>query len=728
MEALNGTTTHVHSALVVKVVKKATDNTTFDFVLNLFHTLIKYDDKTVEAPSDPDTNALGSDYYFTQAANGQVTDVKVDLQEDSYYRNVKLSAINLFHTYIVPGQHTLLEDSLSGTHKSDYNGLTSAHAIQAIGSLEKNDMGGDSCYPGSMALCSCSELIKKGIIKSIDDCTQTMAVDACKSGQCAHDSTTLEGSQEQVLGLEVSKSFTDQDMVAFADSNLTHTGSFQMSHHGRTTLHGAGYLSHLASTHTAMLLNASGDAQRPELKASSKNNLGSTGTLTAFLQLAEDISSKGPLSNPKDPHTLTSMSLLEAAKSSILNHRAAQADDVDSLKVGMLALNSGLPTASQTNRALADLARSLSSAKTTALHVSKEIQTSLRLGGKMAHRYMFLLAAQGTSEAEELMSLILNDEKSSAGVQISAAMHLNGAFEVISSSSQRALKAFRGQGNRIQEALAEGAAVLPYNRSWSAGAMYGPGLQLEVGYQIDAVIGTNFDCKHPEFNYEASVVATSNMSIFGYYKEAVRAEAQYGKVDGSPFDDVISLTVWGKNVYERSIPQVDCSPHTYELYHKSPGIDKVYTLWVSIVPVTFRVQASLDVTVNWGWQECDDTLGAKLWLTSDPILSLAGSVSLDLLVLQGTTEIEGSFNTGLLGGPVVDGALCEVGFNVDKVNTPMSANFHSFYKRRDCTFDLTYPFLHCVWGATNDHSWWTWAQPAGQFSLVNKTWAIPMLR
>ena len=43
----------------------------------------------------------------------------------------------------------------------------------------------DQCFAGSEALCSCSELIKRGAIDSFDDCTQTAAVDYCKEhGAC----------------------------------------------------------------------------------------------------------------------------------------------------------------------------------------------------------------------------------------------------------------------------------------------------------------------------------------------------------------------------------------------------------------------------------------------------------------------------------------------------------------------------------------------------------------
>lgn len=45
------------------------------------------------------------------------------------------------------------------------------------------------CSVGGAGLCSCSELLKKHIIDSFDDCTQERAVAACISGNCKHASS-----------------------------------------------------------------------------------------------------------------------------------------------------------------------------------------------------------------------------------------------------------------------------------------------------------------------------------------------------------------------------------------------------------------------------------------------------------------------------------------------------------------------------------------------------------
>lgn len=44
----------------------------------------------------------------------------------------------------------------------------------------------NACSVGSEDLCGCSELISAKVIPSFDECTQSAAVAACKSGACSH--------------------------------------------------------------------------------------------------------------------------------------------------------------------------------------------------------------------------------------------------------------------------------------------------------------------------------------------------------------------------------------------------------------------------------------------------------------------------------------------------------------------------------------------------------------
>ena len=72
--------------------------------------------------------------------------------------------------------------------------------------------GDASCSAGSAALCGCSELLAKGLIASVGDCTQEAAIAACEAGKCAHSSVRLKraGIRVRVVckeGPEVSSPF-----------------------------------------------------------------------------------------------------------------------------------------------------------------------------------------------------------------------------------------------------------------------------------------------------------------------------------------------------------------------------------------------------------------------------------------------------------------------------------------------------------------------------------------
>merc|ERR1712216_429398 len=73
------------------------------------------------------------------------------------------------------------------------------------------------CSVGGAGLCSCSELIAKKIIKSIDDCTQEAAMKACSDGRCSHSELSAStGKCEEVY----SKSQCDGDKSSSARTLL----------------------------------------------------------------------------------------------------------------------------------------------------------------------------------------------------------------------------------------------------------------------------------------------------------------------------------------------------------------------------------------------------------------------------------------------------------------------------------------------------------------------------
>lgn len=688
--------------------------------------MIEYEGQAVAAPSDPNDGSLGSDYYFTQAANGQVVETKVDPAEDQYYRNMKLSAINTFHTLVAEGRSVIVEKDVVGTHRSAYNGEK-----PKAGELELEQAG---------------------------------------------------------TALLISKTFTEADVSKWADANVS-AGSVHFDSSASASLHADGYISHATSNQIAVLVNVSANApkllarrttalSRQRLGGSGGNgantttigfdsNLWTTGGAASALNMVEWGVSDGRLgkvtadwrTTNHGAQLITTTLLAEATKHA---RRASARGRSVPIKRALAALFEGQNTAagrslSSTNADLSSLARTLGEREMRQLFRSETIARAFgaadeRRSRELCQRAMFVLASAamgGGSPAAETLLLELGLAAADPRTRLSAAMHL-GSLDESSGSARSAAAVARtraalaraaadeAEHEDVRAAAAVGARTekeraelersaiesLPFNRSWDGAVKFG-GKVINVAFDAATIAGTNFNCKHQFFNYEASAIARANISLFGWTKQAVRAEAQYGKIYGAALDDVISLKVWDKTVYSKALPaDPDCSPQTHDLYHKAPGLDKSFTLWVSIIPITMTATVSTDIDVTWGWSACDAKMMARVWIVSDPSISVMGSVELGLLVLQATTEVDGSFNTGIRPHGFIDGSLCDLGFEVDSLSQAQSANFHSFYRARKCKWEWKAPFLKCTWEPAKDKSWWSWAEPAKKKDLLNHTWPI----
>jgi len=259
----------------------------------------------------------------------------------------------------------------------------------------------------------------------------------------------------------------------------------------------------------------------------------------------------------------------------------------------------------------------------------------------------------------------------------------------------------------------------PFNKSFAKDLTIG-GKITEVVFSGELFAGTNFNCKQPTFNYEGLAQVQATGTLFGESKQAFLAKAIYGKDNQQPLADVLQLTVWGDVIYQKNIPRVDCSVHTYPLFHSAPGFSVSYTLWVSVVPVVFSASMSLGLGLSWGWQVCDGDLSAMVELIPTGTLTADGSVTVDLLLLRAGFELSASFNERVTPQLYIHGSECQVGFDVEQYSTPMTAKFDSFFMWRECKF----LFFDCHWGTHNEHVWWGWSLPVQQHTLFNQAYKI----
>lgn len=264
-------------------------------------------------------------------------------------------------------------------------------------------------------------------------------------------------------------------------------------------------------------------------------------------------------------------------------------------------------------------------------------------------------------------------------------------------------------------ALATEDSQFPFNRSYTGSSTFG-GDWLGVTFAADFFVGSNFDCQQPNFNYKVFGDVSASINLLKFTQQALEGQILYGKVDGSVIGNDMFLSVWGKTVWEKQLPTVDCSEHTYPLYHTAPGFDKSYTIWVTIVPVTFTVGVDLVVNVNWGWQICDAQLSALVELIPSASLVASASAETDLLIIYAGAALDASFNAVVRPQAYVHGSQCNVGVDAVLQTQPMSALFKGYYKKQVCKLWI----FDCHWGEMSTQNFWTWALPSQSKVLFNE--------
>lgn len=241
----------------------------------------------------------------------------------------------------------------------------------------------------------------------------------------------------------------------------------------------------------------------------------------------------------------------------------------------------------------------------------------------------------------------------------------------------------------------------PFSKTFSKSVKVGGGVA-DVTFNADLYAGSNFNCKQPTFSFEAHATSSATASLFGMHKSAFDAQVVYGQQGGAPLANSITLSVWGKQIYNKPLPYANCRSGNYPLAHASPGFRASYTLWVSVVPITFSASASLNLHLGWGWNVCPSEMTASVNLRGDGAIELAGSAHVSLLLVKAGLEISGSFNTALIPEAYIKGSMCTLGIQLTNENIPMRAAISTYYQWRHCKW------FRCGWGTKHQQVWWHW--------------------
>jgi hypothetical protein len=259
----------------------------------------------------------------------------------------------------------------------------------------------------------------------------------------------------------------------------------------------------------------------------------------------------------------------------------------------------------------------------------------------------------------------------------------------------------------------------PYNKSFSRDYVVG-GSRVNAKFDAELFLGTNFDCNQKYFNYEALAQTEAIVNFYSYRKSAFLAKAIYGKANGVLIGNEILVRLWDHVLYDQKLPTVDCSLHMYQIAHAAPGIHISYTVWVSIIPVTFTAGVDTDLKLSWGWQICDGDLSAMVELVPEGGIVLSGQAEINLLIIRAGLLLSGNFGVSLIPQAYIHGSQCTVGVDVELKTPPFGAQFEAYYAWRECKLWI----FDCHWGKHNEHVFWGWHHPGVNQVLFKQEWKI----
>ncbi|EFC45702.1 lipid transport family protein [Naegleria gruberi] len=719
-----------------------------------------------------DSSALGYDMYFIQLPTGEITQVYYQDGDSPYFVNVKLSAISAFQTYVTQSTATILEQDCVGVHTSAYQAAPAAmlninkqFTQQNFRSFSDAQVTANNVDIQATAQTA---VHPNGYIAS----TTTSQITNIASMQLGAklgltNSTGFDMNMRSAGSLNIALQ-SQQVITAFNKVSPINNASFkkgslfEVAKSTIASLKSINYELPMLKEDPIQMISTILDSPKPliahhkDLKKLAKffdssapkviETLASAKTtLMKYITNLKQANNKQMrdkvfflLTSAKNFEDLFFSEFIEASFDGIEPKIAN-----DLLFHSLLSANTGMkqPTAASirkiysmfgkyydSNPVLRDAALlafgSLVSRSTTPASVKKDAASTLL---EMLDRSALLTKESDSSIAVSILGAIYNAEtifKPQDVLPVVSKLLATEKNQQVRSALRMVMKAFAKKYSIPSSKLTFDDSPYPYNRSITKDYNLG-GDTVSVDLHGDFFVGTNFDCNHPNFNYDGRIEAYANVDVLGAKQASIfDAKAAYGKQGAQTVDNTIFLSVFDKVVYQQTLPTqlIDCNLHTYQLYHTSNGFNYEYTVWVSIVPITFSAGATLGLDAEWGWQICDAQLSAMVEVIPSAQITIDGQADIDLLIIKGGIELDASFQAALVPQGYVHGTLCTVGVDVQLQTQPMSANLEAYYAWRDCKFWI----VDCHWKQRNQRTLWSWSLPAQQKTLFNAEWKISL--
>jgi len=745
------------------------------FVMNMFDVSVNVGQGPASAkPGTPltsqDDEPLGYDMYFAQNTTGEITEIWYNENDSPYFINVKISAINAFQTRVVaPGANLMAAESdPAGYHYSSFVGGNQQTTLLVSKTFTEKDFtsfADPNVKPANLKLnaLTSTSVHSEGYIVGASVNQQVVITNANpQASSVASQTRRAAAPNTNTTGFDMNLSSAGQLTIALSQSgqNLRFGSAKKFNMAALTTstlkkstmvelgVKGVEFKKNLApaieiTSSISKLLGSqltrskrytlanklirffnANPAQLTHLTAKISDKLSAKQIQSIFYVLA-GVSNVNAVAIAQDALTVAG-----------LNHRS-----VDRQLTAILALGSSLQdvTPAVMTR-LGELARtnpnrrvSTHSLLAASAILGRSKNADVISIGKVLLSDKLNGFLNRASDAEDL-TVLLNAVGNAGPNGISLEANIQRLSQYANDEKYKALWISTFRKFPASEVMAKMPANLraiidsldaprddlyPFNKNFSRDYKLG-GESVNADFSFDLFLGTNFDCNQQYFNYLAYADVEAVVDVYDYTKSAFVAKATYGKANGVLTGNEIYVRFWDDVLYDQQLPTVDCNEHTYPLGHTAPGFSVSYTVWISIIPVTFTASAALELNLSWGWQICDSQLSAQVELIPDAALVISGDADIDLLVIKAGLELDVDLDLELRPQGYIHGTECTIGVDVELTYEPSSAQFDAYYSWDHCKFWI----FDCTWGKHNQQTFWSWSTAASNEIVYNQQWKI----
>eukprot|EP01117_Protostelium_nocturnum_P015013 TRINITY_DN577_c0_g1_i1.p1 TRINITY_DN577_c0_g1~~TRINITY_DN577_c0_g1_i1.p1 ORF type:complete len:841 (+),score=342.02 TRINITY_DN577_c0_g1_i1:80-2602(+) len=732
----------------------------------------------VDSGKDKLNKHLGEPVVFSQKNTGEIVSVSFNHKDKAYYKNVKLGLINSLHTKLVPlgATQTIQDRDVVGDHKSQVSSSAAFFTemigeemvtVQANNVQKTFDQTGFSAFPdpdlkpGNIKLQADTKtrVHSAGYIQSAT-VNQVVAMVNIGSGPAALEAFD-KLDMASLLQESVKRQAADPTDLFLSSFGSMSIGGGLLTYNEMPSLEI--FNAHLSWEEEEIVsgdLFESAAYVQKELLKESLPPIEIEETLKSIFEEADAMSQEKTAQTIKNlEHVINYLSVKTEDLSLLVPHlefiqseEEERSEEVAGLVLYILAGINREESAQmfiayglQSHNLLVQKAALLAShnSKFDNEQIIEAIAEIYEFPPAEAHKAFALLAlgsvASRTSSHQVAKDILVKEAKESQngeheGRAIDAIFAIGNAGPSVFTEVEEVLS-FNFQSHsslKVQDKLVQmlqesfemdytlADADYPFSKSKTIDFKLG-GKTVGARFQADAFLGTNFNCNQTSFNYKASGKASVNVLLFGKSKEAVGADAEYGQNGGSPLANSAHLRVWGKVIKTMNFPGLgDCITKTYPLGHIAPGFSVRYTIFVSVVPITFSASASLKLQLNWGWQVCPRDLYAEVSISPQATLVFSGDAKIDLLIIKAGTGLDGSLGAAIVPKAYAAGTRCLIGLSVDMVQQPLGLKLASYVQWKKCKLLI----FDCKWGTRKEFVWFNWQRPAQNKNLWKQEFKI----